>query len=92
MTTLQSEFWTVCNLLNSKSVSDTNRELQQSSLLLIKAFTRRTDVLMLRRGRILSRSLTNTLVDFMNHDTWSERVKLESNTTPRFLILCASEI
>ena len=28
VTTLQSEFWTNCNLLNSKSVSDKNKELQ----------------------------------------------------------------
>ena len=28
VTTLQSEFWTNCNLLNSKSVSDKNSKLQ----------------------------------------------------------------
>ena len=28
VTTLQSEFWTSCNLLNSKSVSDKKSELQ----------------------------------------------------------------
>ena len=53
MTTLQSEFWTHHNLLNSKSLSDTNRELLQSNLLLTKAFAHRTDVLRSRRGRIL---------------------------------------
>ena len=42
-----------CNLLNSKSVSDENRELQQSNLLLTKAFAKRTDVLRSRRGQIL---------------------------------------
>ena len=36
MIALQSEFQTHCNLLNSKSVSDTNRELQYSNLLLTK--------------------------------------------------------
>ena len=51
--TLQSEFWTNCNLLNSKSVSDKNNELQWSSLLLTKAFAKRTDVLRSRRGQIL---------------------------------------
>ena len=53
MTTLQSEFWTNCNLLNSKSVIDKNRELQQSNLLLTKAFAKRTDILSSRRGWIL---------------------------------------
>ena len=28
VTTLKTEFWTNCNLFNSKSVSDRNRELQ----------------------------------------------------------------
>ena len=45
VTTLQSEFWICCNLLNSKSVNDANKELQQFNLLLTKAFARRTDVL-----------------------------------------------
>ena len=53
MTTLQSEFWTNCNLLNSKSISDKNRELQESNLLLTNAFAKRTDVLRSRRGQIL---------------------------------------
>ena len=53
VTTLKNEFWTRCNLLNSKSVGDMNRELQQSNLMLIKAFANRTDVLRSRRGRIL---------------------------------------
>ena len=53
MTILQSEFWTNCKLLNSKSVSDKDRELQQSNLLPTKAFAKRTDVLRSRRGQIL---------------------------------------
>ena len=53
MTTLQSEFCTSCNLLSSKSVSDRNRELHKSNLLLTKALAKRTDVLRSRRGRIL---------------------------------------
>ena len=28
-------------------------------------------------------------VDFMTCDMWSERIKLESNTTPRFFKICA---
>ena len=28
---------------------------------------------------------------FMTCDTWSENEKLESNTTPRFLTLCAGD-
>ena len=48
MRALQSEFWMFCNFLNSKSVSDTNRELQYSNLLLTKAFARRMDVSGLR--------------------------------------------
>ena len=53
MTSLQSEFCTSYNLLNSKSVSDKNGELQLFNLLLTKAFARRTDVLRSRRGQIL---------------------------------------
>ena len=49
MTTLQSEFCTSCSFLNSKSVSDKNRELQWSNLLLTKALARRTDVVRSRR-------------------------------------------
>ena len=50
MTTLRSEFWTNCNLLNSESVSDKNSELQLSNMLFTKAFANRTDVLRSRRG------------------------------------------
>ena len=35
VTTLQCEFWTSCNLLNPKLVSDANKDLQSSNLLLI---------------------------------------------------------
>ena len=37
------------------------------------------------------RGLCHELVDFMTCDTWSESVKLESNTTLRFLSLCAGD-
>ena len=53
VTTLQSECWTSCNLLNSKSVSDKKSELQYSNLLLTKAFANSTNVLRSRRGQIL---------------------------------------
>ena len=40
MTTLQSQFWMHYNLLNTQLVSGTNRELQESNLLLTKTFAR----------------------------------------------------
>ena len=82
MTALQSEFWKHCNILSLKSVSDVKRELQKSNLLLKKAFARRTDGLRSRRG------VNSVKVSCKNSgrlcDTWSERDKLESNTTPGF--------
>ena len=42
VTILQSEFWTCCDLLNPKSMSHANKELQQSNLL-TKPFAKRTE-------------------------------------------------